>query len=102
MTKEQAMEYLKKAAKVTEDACNLEKIRDEEDRALFITGRNMYEIHMYDLNAFTEMGRLLEQPIVINTEREVYNEAFFYTPIDGYKQRWKIFALFDKENGWGK
>ena len=102
MTKEQAMEYLKIAAKVTEDAYNLEQIKDEEGRALFITGRNMYEIHMYDLDAFTEMGRLLEQPIVINTNREVYNEAYFYAPIDGYKQRWKIYALFDKGNGWGK
>ena len=101
MTKEQAIEYLKKAAKVTEDAHNLEQIKDE-GRALFITGRNMYEIHMYDLDAFTEMGRLLEQPIVINTDRDTYNEAFFYTPIDGYKQRWKIYCLFDKENGWGK
>jgi hypothetical protein len=101
MTKEKAMEYLKIAAKVTEDACHLEEMRDE-GRTLFITGRNMYEIHMYDIDAFKEMGKLLEQPIVINTDREVYNEAFFYTPIDGYKQRWKIYALFDKEKGWGE
>ena len=102
MTKAQAMEYLKIAAKVTEDAYSLEQMTDEEGRGLFCTGQDMYEIHMYNLDAFTEMGRLLEQPIVINTNREVYNEAYFYAPIDGYKQRWKIYCLFDKENGWGK
>ncbi len=102
MTQEQAMEYLKKAAKVTEDVYNLRQMKDEEGRQLFCSGTTMYEIHMYDLDAFTEMGRLLEQPIVINTDREVYNEAYFYVLIDGYKQRWKIYALFDKESGWGK
>lgn len=102
MTKEQAMEYLKIAAKVTEDAYNLRQMTDEEGRGLFCTGQDLYEIHMYNLDAFTEMGRLLGQPIVINPDRETYNEAYFYTPIDGYKQRWKIFVLFDKGNGWGK
>ncbi len=102
MTKEKAMEYLKIAAKVTEDAYNLRQMKDEEGRGLFCTGQDIYEIHMYDCDAFAEMGRLLEQPIVINPDRETYNEAFFYAPIDGYKQRWKIYALFDKGKGWGK
>ena len=57
MTKEQAIEYLKIAAKVTEDAYNLRQMKDEEGRGLFCTGQDMYEIHMYDCDAFAEMGR---------------------------------------------
>lgn len=102
MTKEQAMEYLKIAAKVTEDAYNLAQMEDEEGRSLFITGRNMYEIHMYDNNAFIDMAKALEKPFSINPDWcETKGCCKFYTHIDGWeKHEWEIFTLYEKAQGW--
>lgn len=102
MTKEQAMEYLKKAAKLTEDAYNLRQMKDEEGRQLFCTGRDMYEIHMYDNNSFIDMAKALEKPFSINPDwSENKGYCKFYTPIDGFGEReWEIYTLFDKEEGW--
>ena len=101
MTKEKAMEYLKIAAKVTEDACNLGNMEDEEGRGLFCVGKWMYEIHMYDNNAFIDMAKALEKPFTIDPDwSEDKGRCKFHTHIDGWEREWEIFTLYDKEEGW--
>ena len=102
MLREQAMEYLKIAAKVTEDAVKLRQMQDEEGRQLFCTGRDLYEIHMYDNNAFIDMARALEKPFSINPDwNEEKGCCKFYTHIDGHGEReWEIFTLYEKAEGW--
>lgn len=102
MTKEQAMEYLKIAAKVTEDAYNLRQMTDEEGRGLFCTGQDMYEIHMYSNNSFIDMAKALEKPFTINPDwSEDKGYCKFYTPIDESGEReWEIFTLYEKAEGW--
>ncbi len=102
MMKEEAMEYLKIAAKVTEDAYNLRQMKDEEGRGLFCTGQDMYEIHMYDNNAFIDMAKALEKPFSIipdwNKEKGCCK---FYTRIDGHgESEWEIFTLYEVAEGW--
>lgn len=101
MTKEQAMEYLKKAAEVVKVDVDLRKVRDE-GRQLFCTGMSMYEIHMYDNNAFIDMAKALEKPFSINPDWcETKGCCKFYTPIDGFGEReWEIFTLYEKADGW--
>ena len=101
MTKEKAMEYLKKAAEVVKVDVDLRKVRDE-GRQLFCTGRDMYEIHMYDNNAFIDMARALEKPFTIDPDwNEDKGYCKFYTPIDGFgEHEWEIFTLYEKAEGW--
>lgn len=101
MTKEQAMEYLKKAAEVVKIEVDLGNVEDE-GRQLFCTGMDMYEIHMYSNNSFIDMAKALEKPFTIDPDWSENNGyCKFYTPIDGFGEReWEIFTLFDKEKGW--
>lgn len=101
MTKEKAMEYLKIAAKVTEDAYNLRQMTDEEGRGLFCTGMDMYEIHMFDNYSFINMAKALEKPFSIDPDwSEEKGYCRFYTHIDGWEREWEVFTLYDKEEGW--
>jgi len=101
MIREQAMEYLKKAAEVVKADVDLRKVRDE-GRQLFCTGTSMYEIHMYDNNSFIDMARALEKPFTIDPDwDEDRGYCKFYTPIDGFGEReWEIFTLYYKSEGW--
>lgn len=101
MTREQAMEYLKKAAEVVKADVDLRKMKDE-DRQLFCTGQDMYEIHMYDNNSFIDMAKALEKPFTVDPDwSEDKGYCKFYTPIDGSSEHeWEIFTLYDKTEGW--
>lgn len=101
MTREQAMEYLKKAAEVVKADVDLRKVRDE-GRLLFCSGMTMYEIHMYDNNAFIDMAKALENPFTIDPDwSEEKGYCKFYTPIDESGEReWEIFTLYEKAKGW--
>ena len=101
MTKEQAMEYLKKAAEVVKADLDLRKMKDE-GRQIFCTGMTMYEIHVYDNNAFIDMAKALEKPFTIDPDwSEEKGCCKFYTPIDGSGEReWEIFTLYEKAEGW--
>lgn len=101
MTKEQAMEYLKKAAEVIKACADLREMEDE-GRQIFCMGVIMNEVHVYDNHVFIDMAKALEKPFVINPDwSEGKGYCKFYTPIDGYGEReWEIFTLFDKEEGW--
>lgn len=101
MTREEAMEILKKGADVRKILVDLKKEVKYEDRQVFCIGDDLYDLHIYDNHAFIDMAKALEKPFTIDPDwREDKGYCRFYTHIDGWEREWEIFTLYDKEEGW--
>ena len=102
MTKEQAMEILKKGADVRKILVDLKEDVKYEGRQVFCIGNDLYDLHIYDNHAFIELAKALEKPFTINPDwSEDKGYCKFFTPIDGFGEReWKIFTLYYKPEGW--
>jgi hypothetical protein len=102
MTKEQAMEILKKGAEVRKILVDLKKDVRIEGRQVFCIGDDLYDLHIYDNQAFIELAKALEKPFSIipdwNKEKGCCK---FYTRIDGHgESEWEIFTLYEVAEGW--
>lgn len=100
MTKEQANEYLKKAAEHVKHLRDMRKI-EYEGKQVFCVGPSNNEVHIYDNHVFIDMARALEKPFSINPDwSEDKGYCKFYTSIDGWEREWEIFTLYYKNEGW--